>query len=88
MKSDKGRLFRPRVDMLLNYWLAMRTGSEVSPSRVFDAFRDYAGDDDVQAVMALVRQDLENYRDFETTRKALALRRSRSITTSMSCNPA
>ena len=63
----QGRLFRPRVDMLLNYWLAMRTGSEVSPSRVFDAFRDYAGDDDVQAVMALVSQDLENYRDFETT---------------------
>ena len=63
----QGRLFRPRVDMLLNYWLAMRTGSEVSPSRVFDAFRDYVGDDDVQAVMALVSQDLENYRDFETT---------------------
>ena len=63
----QGRLFRPRLDMLLNYWLAMRTGSEVSPSRVFDEFRDYAGDDDVQAVMALVKQDLANYRAFETT---------------------
>ena len=62
----QGRLFRPRLDMLLNYWLAMRTGSEVSPSRVFDAFRDHAGDDDVKAVMALVKQDLANYRAFET----------------------
>ena len=30
----QGRLLRPRLDMLLNYWLVMRTGSEVSPSRV------------------------------------------------------
>ena len=32
----QGRLHRPRLDMLLNYWLAMRMGSEVFPSRVFD----------------------------------------------------
>lgn len=62
----QGRQYRPRLDMLLNYWLAMRTGTEVSPSRVFDAFRDYAGDD-VETVMTLVKQDLANYRAFETT---------------------
>ena len=64
----QGRLFRPRLDMLLNYWLAMRTGSEVSPARVFDVFRSYVEDQDVHAVMSEVNQDLVNYRDFESTR--------------------
>ena len=64
----QGRLFRPRLDMLLNYWLAMRTGSELSPARVFDVFRSYVEDHDVHAVMSAVKQDLANYRDFELTR--------------------
>ena len=64
----QGRLFRPRLDILLNYWLAMRTGSEVSPARVFDVFRSYVEDQDVHAVMSEVKQDLVNYRDFESTR--------------------
>ena len=63
----QGRLFRPRVDMLLNYWLAMRTGSEVPPAKVFDVFRDYVEDQEVYAVMSGVKQDLVNYRDFEST---------------------
>ena len=64
----QGRLFRPRLDMLLNYWLAMRTGSEVSPTRVFDVFRSYVDDQEVHGVMAEVKQDLVHYRDFESTR--------------------
>ena len=64
----QGRLFRPRLDILLNYWLAMRTGSEVSPSRVFDMFRSYVEYQDVHVVMSEVKQDLVNYRDFESTR--------------------
>ena len=68
MEVRQGRLFRPRLDMLLNYWLAMRTGSEVSPSRVFDVFRNYVDDQEVHAVMSGVKRDLVNYRDFESTR--------------------
>ena len=64
----QGRLFRPRLDILFNYWLAMRTGSEVSPVRVFDMFRTYVEDREVYAVMSGVKQDLVNYRDFESTR--------------------
>ena len=64
----QGRLFRPRLDMLLNYWLAMRTGSEVSPSRVFDAFRSYVDGRGVHTVMSGVNKDLVNYRDFESKR--------------------
>ena len=63
----QGRLFRPRLDMLLNYWLAMRTGSDVSPTRVFDTFRSYVDGREVQAVMSMVKHDLINYRDFEST---------------------
>ena len=64
----QGRLFRPRLDMLLNYWLAMRAGPEVSPARVFDVFRSYVEDEDVHGVMSDVKKDLMNYRDFESTR--------------------
>ena len=63
----QGRLLRPRLDMLLNYWMAMRTGSEVPPSRVFDRFRNYVGDQEIEAVMSEAKRDLANYRDFEST---------------------
>ena len=63
----QGRLLRPRLDMLLNYWLAMTRGSEVSPSRVFDSFREYVNDQDIASAMSKVKQDLANYREFEIT---------------------
>ena len=66
MEVRQGRLLRPRLDMLLNYWLAMRTGSEVSPTRVFDVFRNYVDGQEVQAVMSVVKRDFANYRDFES----------------------
>ena len=48
----QGRLFRPRLDMLFNYWLAMRTGQDVSPSKVFDTFRIYTDGASVESVMS------------------------------------
>ena len=39
----QGRLIRPRIDVFLNYWLSMRTVTDVPASRVFDTFREYAG---------------------------------------------
>ncbi|MDE2806309.1 MAG: DUF262 domain-containing protein [Gemmatimonadota bacterium] len=35
----QGRLYRPRIDVFLNYWLAMRTLQEVGVSDMFVAFR-------------------------------------------------
>ena len=67
-EARQGRLLRPRLDMLLNYWLAMRKGAEVSPLGVFNEFRNYVGDQEVHTVMSEVKQDLMNYREFETTR--------------------
>ena len=65
---SQGRLLRPRLDMILNYWLAMRTGTEVPPSRVFNEFRNYVGNTDLSSVMSAVRKDLANYRDYETAK--------------------
>ena len=64
----QGRLLRPRLDMLLNYWLAMRTGEDVSPSKVFDTFRMRTGTDkeSVATMMSEVNQDFANYRKFES----------------------
>lgn len=36
----QGRLTRPRVDVLLNYWLVMRKKDDVPANRVFRSFRD------------------------------------------------
>ncbi|MBI1351765.1 MAG: DUF262 domain-containing protein [Actinomycetales bacterium] len=37
----QGRLYRPRIDVFLNYWLTMRFLREVPTDRVFSDFRDY-----------------------------------------------
>ena len=62
----QGRLFRPRLDMLLNYWLAMSTGKEVSHTEVFAKFRSFVKGQEIQTVMATAKGDLANYRDYET----------------------
>lgn len=62
----QGRLYRPRLDMLLNYWLAMRTSEEVPPSKVFDVFRAYAGEQEISDLMLDVKRDLGNYQSYES----------------------
>ena len=52
--------------MLLNYWLSMKTHSEVSAGRVFNVFTSFAEDLQIDSVMDDVRRDLDNYHDFET----------------------
>ena len=65
----QGRLSRPRLDMLLNYWLAMRTGSEVGPSKVFDVFRSYTSERRIVDVMSGVKRDMSYYRRFITEKR-------------------
>ena len=62
----QGRLYRPRIDMLLNYWLAMNKQDDVSPSRIFREFRLLADDQPISKVMLEVKNDLGRYRRFET----------------------
>ena len=61
----QGRLLRPRIDMLLNYWLAMRTGEEISPTRVFSTFQSHAQNKQIDVLMRDVNRDMANYRRFE-----------------------
>ena len=42
----QGRLYRPRIDVFLNYWLVMPTRDEVTANDVFSVFRRYYGDRD------------------------------------------
>ena len=65
-ETRQGRLYRPRIDMLLNYWLAMRTENEVSPGRVFSVFRSLTDGLSIDEMMSDVKRDLGNYRCFET----------------------
>lgn len=37
----QGRLYRPRIDAFLNYWLVMRKRQEVTADKVFAEFRNY-----------------------------------------------
>jgi hypothetical protein len=37
----QGRLFRPRIDVFLNYWLTMKLRREIQTDRVFSDFREY-----------------------------------------------
>lgn len=60
----QGRIVRPRIDQFLNYWLVMRSGSEVSPGDVFPAFRAYVESDarSVEAVATDISQVATTYR--------------------------
>ena len=64
-KTRQGRLFRRRLDILFNYWLAMRTRKEVPPSKVFDVFRKHVDAKPIDTVMSEAKRDLANYRRFE-----------------------
>lgn len=61
----QGRLTRPRVDMFLNYWLSMRTVSDVQASRVFDTFQTYSKDRVIGDVAADLKRGGETYRSLE-----------------------
>ena len=61
----QGRLLRPRIDALLDYWLEMQTSDEVAAGRVFNTFQRVAAGQHMVDVMSQLRSDLSNYRQFE-----------------------
>ena len=44
VKVAQGRLFRPRIDAFLQYYVTLQTGQEVAATKLFAAFQDYAKD--------------------------------------------
>ena len=61
----QGRLLRPRIDALLDYWLEARTLDDVSADKVFNVFRKVSADRPIEDVVSEVNNDLSNYRCYE-----------------------
>jgi hypothetical protein len=61
--TKQGRLYRPRIDIFLNYWLVMQRRKEVPTDRVFEAFREHLlfGTDATRALVAQLRKGAEAY---------------------------
>lgn len=64
---QQGRLVRPRLDVFLNYWLMMRTASEVSSNDVFPSFKSYVETNgaSVEGVATDLRVIGETYRGLD-----------------------
>ena len=75
----QGRLVRPRIDVFLNYWLVMRTRTEVVATDVFSVFRRYSATRDIHDVAADIGKVREAYyaleKDPATDMKAFLYRR-------------
>jgi hypothetical protein len=63
----QGRLYRPRIDLFLNYWLTMKLLHEVPTDRVFSDFRDYVAGNmpDIAALLAELSSDANVYAQME-----------------------
>jgi hypothetical protein len=66
--TAQGRLYRPRIDVFLNYWLTMKLLREVPTDNVFIDFRDHiaTGATSVAALMAELSNDAAVYTTLET----------------------
>ena len=71
----QGRLYRPRLDILLAHWLVMRTASEVQSHDVFPRFRAHVEETGrpVDEVLSDVARIAESYRKIEVRDTALGL---------------
>lgn len=65
---SQGRLYRPRIDLFLNYWLTMKLQREVPTDRVYADFRDYVArpDVDLPALIAEIAADATVFAQLET----------------------
>ena len=61
----QGRLWRPRIDVLLDYWLEMRTQDDVSPGKVFFTFKKEADGKEIAPIVKQMKIDLSNYRRYQ-----------------------
>ena len=68
----QGRLFRPRIDALLDYWLEMRTAEDVTAGRLFLEFKRETDGKSIDSVMSQLRDDLGKYRQYEDGHRNVA----------------
>ena len=62
----QGRLQRPRIDALLDYWLETQVCDDVSAGSVFNVFKEELENRPIEEFVSEVKTDLSNYRRFET----------------------
>ena len=62
---SQGRLYRPRLDVLFNYWLEAHSASEVKAEKVFKAFSKYVDGQEIGPVMSQIRRDFTRYRTYK-----------------------
>ena len=65
----QGRLFRSRIDLLLQYWLTMRVKDEIPADKLFLKFREHAkphlkDESSAREFLVRFRRDADTYRDF------------------------
>lgn len=53
---NQGWLYRPRIDVFMNYWLTMTQRREIATDRVFVEFRDYVQSPDSPPLPTLVAE--------------------------------
>ena len=65
----QGRLWRPRIDVFLNYWMVMREVDEVVASDVFSVFRRYyeKKNRDIEGILTDIGRVAATYRSLEET---------------------
>lgn len=61
----QGRHLRPRIDVLLDYWLEMYTKDEVSAGKVFSTFKKLAGDREIDIIVGKMKDELFSFRSYE-----------------------
>lgn len=76
-ETRQGRVVRPRVDQFLNYWLTMRTLSDVPTHDVFRSFREYVetGPSSIREVAADVVASSDAYVALQAAKEPPALER-------------
>lgn len=67
-RVKRGRLYVPRIDILVNYWLVMRLLREVPSDRIFADFRDRLVPDveDIETLLADLSRDAANFAALDT----------------------
>jgi len=65
----RGHLRRPRIDVILNYWLEMYTRENISLGKIFSSFKKqgdlYASSDFAEKFIENMFKDLSNFRKYE-----------------------
>ncbi|MDE2825865.1 MAG: DUF262 domain-containing HNH endonuclease family protein [Bacteroidota bacterium] len=68
----QGRLRRPRIDALLDYWLEMQTKDDVSAGKIFSEFKRLADGREIVPIVEQAKADLSNFRRYEEGQRAPA----------------